>query len=180
VFARLYAVAFVRLQSFRSLLGQACVNTSKLRVKWSRWDVQSDGLLLSSDNRFNQCFPHSRLNPTHIKMFTNRRWNYHERVWWFWEAKFPDGGSVLGSIRFSIHAARLPYVVHVCSKLISRIFLQNFKKISQKLYLKIFWKEHVKLSKLTLIMNLMIPSKFFFFTVSPMFERMMMMMLLYY
>jgi len=39
-------------------LGQAWVDTSESRVKWSRRDVQSDGLLLSSDNRFNQykCF----------------------------------------------------------------------------------------------------------------------------
>ncbi len=39
-------------------LGQTCVDTSESRVKWSRRDVQSDGLLLSSDNRFNQykCF----------------------------------------------------------------------------------------------------------------------------
>jgi len=34
-------------------LGQARVSTSK-SWNWSRWDVKSDGLLLSSNNEFNQ------------------------------------------------------------------------------------------------------------------------------
>jgi len=49
-FARLYASVCVLMQTFGPF--KLCLsNTSESRVKWSRRDVWSDGLLLSSDNR---------------------------------------------------------------------------------------------------------------------------------
>ncbi len=56
-FARLRASVCVLMQTFGPFK-LSLSNISESRVKWSRRDVWSDGLLLSSDNRFNQykCF----------------------------------------------------------------------------------------------------------------------------
>ena len=52
-FARLRASVYGLMQTFGPF--KLCLSdTSESRVKWSRRDVWSDGLLLSSDNRFNQ------------------------------------------------------------------------------------------------------------------------------
>ncbi len=57
VFARLRASVCVLMQTFGPFK-LSLSNTSKSQVKWSRKNVQSNGLLLSSDNRLNQykCF----------------------------------------------------------------------------------------------------------------------------